>query len=76
MFDGTFAAALGEDAPQVLIVHTHGSEAYTMPPGEEYEDTGSFRTADASVSVIRVGDAAGEGAVGLRDIGAARPGAV
>ena len=27
-----------------------------MPPGEEYEDTGSFRTADASVSVIRVGD--------------------
>jgi len=56
VFDGTFAAALGEDAPQVLIIHTHGSEAYTMPPGEEYEDTGSFRTADASVSVIRVGD--------------------
>ena len=56
VFDGTFAAALGEDTPQVLIVHTHGSEAYTMPPGEEYEDTGSFRTADASVSVIRVGD--------------------
>ena len=56
VFDGTFAAALGEDAPQVLIIHTHGSEAYTMPEGEEYEDTGSFRTADASVSVIRVGD--------------------
>ena len=56
VFDGTFAAKLGEDAPQVLILHTHGSEAYTMPPGEEYEDTGSFRTADASVSVIRVGD--------------------
>ena len=42
VFDGTFAAALGEDAPQVLIVHTHGSEAYTMPPGEEYEDTGEL----------------------------------
>ena len=55
-FDGTFAAALGEDAPQVLIVHTHGSEAYTMPAGQEYESTGSFRTSDASVSVIRVGD--------------------
>lgn len=55
-FDGTFAAAPGEDAPQVLIIHTHGSEAYTMPAGEEYVDTGSFRTADASVSVIRVGD--------------------
>lgn len=55
-FDGTFAAALGDDVPQVLILHTHGSEAYTMPPGQEYESTGSFRTADASVSVIRVGD--------------------
>ena len=55
-FDGTFAASLGEDAPQVLILHTHGSEAYTMPAGQEYESTGNFRTADASVSVIRVGD--------------------
>lgn len=55
-FDGTFAAALGDDAPQVLILHTHGSEAYTMPAGQEYVSTGSFRTADDSVSVIRVGD--------------------
>lgn len=55
-FDGTFAASLAADAPQVLILHTHGSEAYTMPTGQEYESTGSFRTADASVSVIRVGD--------------------
>ena len=30
-FDGSFAAVLSDDAPQVLIVHTHGSEAYTMP---------------------------------------------
>lgn len=56
VFDGTFAAKLGEDAPQVLILHTHGSEAYTMPEGQEYVSTGSFRTADASVSVMRVGD--------------------
>ena len=55
-FDGTFAAAPGGESPQVLILHTHGSEAYTMPAGEEYVDTGSFRTADASVSVIRVCD--------------------
>ena len=27
--DGSFSAALSEQAPQVLIVHTHGSEAYT-----------------------------------------------
>ena len=55
-FDGTFAAKLGADAPQVLILHTHGSEAYTMPEGQEYVSTGTFRTADGSVSVIRVGD--------------------
>ena len=55
-FDGTFAAKLGQDAPQVLILHTHGSEAYTMPEGQEYVSTGTFRTADGSVSVIRVGD--------------------
>ena len=55
-FDGTFAAKLGADTPQVLILHTHGSEAYTMPEGQEYVSTGTFRTADGSVSVIRVGD--------------------
>ena len=55
--DGTFPAELGSaDAPQVLILHTHGSEAYTMPEGQEYVSTGTFRTADGSVSVIRVGD--------------------
>ena len=51
-----FAARLTGDAPQVLILHTHGSEAYTMPEGQEYVSTGTFRTADGSVSVIRVGD--------------------
>ena len=41
--------------PQVLIVHTHGSEAYTMPPGEEYVPSGDCRTTDENFSVIRVG---------------------
>ena len=54
--DGSFSAALSEQAPQVLIVHTHGSEAYTMPAGEEYAATGSFRTDVATRSVVRVGD--------------------
>ena len=56
VFDGTFAAKLGEDAPQVLILHTHGSEAYTMPAGEEYTPSGSYRTADTEKNMIRVGD--------------------
>ena len=56
LFDGTFAARLSEAEPQVLIVHTHGSEAYTMPPGEEYEASGESRTTDTAYNVVRVGD--------------------
>ena len=56
LFDGTFAARLAEEEPQVLIVHTHGSEAYTMPPGEEYEESGESRTTDTAYNVVRVGD--------------------
>lgn len=57
IFDGTFAAALSEaEGPQVLIVHTHASEAYTMPPGEEYVPSGECRTTDCAYNVVRVGD--------------------
>lgn len=44
------------DTPQVLIVHTHGSEAYTQPPGQEYAASGDCRTTDTSFSVVRVGE--------------------
>ena len=57
LFDGTFAARLPEEeGPQVLIVHTHGSEAYTMPPGQEYEESSECRTTDCNYHVVRVGD--------------------
>ncbi len=57
LFDGTFAAALSEEeGPKVLIVHTHGSEAYTMPAGQEYEPSGDSRTTDCAYNVVRVGD--------------------
>ena len=55
-FDGSFAAGLGGEGPQVLIVHTHGSEAYTMPAGEEYESSGENRTLDNNYNVVRVGE--------------------
>ena len=61
-FDATmFATSLStqlteSDLPQVLIVHTHGSEAYTMPPGEEYVPSGDCRTTDTNFSVVRVGE--------------------
>lgn len=57
LLDGSFPAELGDSAqPQVLILHTHGSEAYTMPTGEEYSPSGSYRTADTEKNMIRVGD--------------------
>ena len=57
LFDGTFAAALTEtDEPQVLILHTHGSEAYTMPAGREYISTSECRTTDETYNMIRIGE--------------------
>ena len=51
-----FAAKFTETAPQVLIVHTHGSECYSLPIGETCHSTGNYRSDDPEVSVIRVGD--------------------
>ena len=42
--------------PQVLIVHTHSSEAYTPADTDQYEASDSYRTEDKAYSVIRVGD--------------------
>ena len=56
-----FAAALGEEEPQVLILHTHGSEAYTPPPGtESIVWSGNCRTTDYRYNVVRVGDVMAE----------------
>ncbi|WP_300411711.1 stage II sporulation protein P [uncultured Oscillibacter sp.] len=52
-----FAAALGEEGPQVLILHTHGSEAYTPGPGAEgIVWSGDYRTTDYRYNVVKVGD--------------------
>jgi len=48
--------ALAEGAPQILIIHTHSSEAYTPAGLDIYSPSGSFRTLDDSMSVIRIGD--------------------
>lgn len=45
----------GEGA-QILILHTHGTEAYMPVPGEEYAASDPYRTTDPEHSVIRVGD--------------------
>ena len=46
----------GAEAPQVLIVHTHTSEAYTPSEGCRYEASDNMRTQDANYNIIRVGD--------------------
>ena len=42
--------------PQVLIFHTHSSEAYTPDGTDSYAASDPYRTEDKSYSVIRVGD--------------------
>ncbi|WP_295750498.1 stage II sporulation protein P [uncultured Oscillibacter sp.] len=63
-----FAATLGEMGPQVLILHTHGSEAYTPVPGTEgIVWSGDYRTTDYRYNVVKVGDEMAEvlGAAGI-----------
>lgn len=52
----TFDAELTGDAPQILILHSHGSEAYTPAPGTQLVWWGDSRTTDFRYSVVRVGD--------------------
>ena len=44
------------DGPQVLIVHTHGSESYTPDASFPYMPTENERTTDTRYNVVRVGD--------------------
>ncbi len=41
--------------PQVLIIHTHASEAYTPEAGYEYDASDTLRTEDTAYNVVRVG---------------------
>lgn len=47
---------LSEEGPQILIMHTHGSEAYTMDGEDIYEESDSSRTTDGNYNVLRIGD--------------------
>lgn len=53
--EGTVDVPLGE-GPQILIVHTHGSEAYSMTDGDTYEESDPYRTTDCTHNVVRVGE--------------------
>ena len=40
----------------MLIVHTHATESYTMPVGEEYVPSDEWRTLEEEKNMLRVGD--------------------
>lgn len=44
------------EGPQILIYHTHGSEAYTQTEETRYVETDSYRTTDCERNVVKVGE--------------------
>ena len=48
--------APASEGPQILILHTHATEAYTMADGDNYEESDPERTTDEHYNVIRVGE--------------------
>ena len=53
--EGTVDVPLGE-GPQILILHTHGSEAYSQSDGRSYEESDPYRTTDCNHNMVRVGE--------------------
>ena len=47
---------LAEEGPQILILHTHGSEAYTPTADSPYEASDPYRTTDCTKNVVMVGE--------------------
>lgn len=46
----------GSDAPQILIMHTHGTEAYAQDADDVYVESDTARTIDTRYNMIRIGD--------------------
>lgn len=44
-----------EDGPQILIMHTHTTESYTMAGEDVYTETDTSRTDDPNYNMIRIG---------------------
>ncbi len=45
-----------EKGPQILIMHTHCTEAYTMADGDKYKESDESRTTDENYNMVRVGE--------------------
>ena len=47
---------LPADEPQILIIHTHASEAYTQAGLDRYSASDQSRTEDTQFNIVRIGD--------------------
>jgi stage II sporulation protein P len=47
---------LAAEGPQILILHTHGSEAYTPTEADPYEPSDPYRTTDCTKNIVKVGE--------------------
>lgn len=54
--DRSLSLTLSKEGPQILIMHTHGTEAYTMADGDNYTPSDTARTTDEHYNMIRVGE--------------------
>ena len=45
-----------EAGPQILILHTHSTEAYAQDSAAPYQESGTARTTDPSYNIIKVGE--------------------
>lgn len=45
----------GAEGPQILIFHSHATEAYTMDGTDIYEESDSYRTLDRTQNMVRIG---------------------
>lgn len=44
-----------EDGPDILIYHSHATEAYTMDGTDMYEESDSYRTLNTDQNMVRIG---------------------
>lgn len=56
ILDGGSQVSLPAKGVQILIIHTHSSEAYTPAGLDRYDASDSNRTEDPKYNIIRVGD--------------------
>lgn len=56
LLDSGSSIKIDSDGPQVLIIHTHGSESYTPSGDDVYVESDPSRTEDTNYNMVRIGN--------------------